>query len=198
MSTALPLNSTSVPSLPTTTLDTRITHTQLPTQTSIPLPNVPLDLSGLFQAPQLMVPLDRSNPTTALGTHIIAQLSSTFSTLYTFDIPPEYADKTCNLIFHVPPASQEWWQPFRMTTPGGMLVSRLEAPATALTNGVNVGASKPVGAVNLLAPGEAHLVSSAPCEAGARVGYRVDALGALELEYFQMSVPPSGLFVTAS
>jgi len=185
-------------SLPTTTLTPPIVTSKLPTPTDISLPNLPVDLSGPFEAPYLMVPIDRAEPDTVLGNRYIAQLDSTHSTLYNFDIPPEYQGKNCNLVFHVPPESQEWWQPWHMTAPGGIVVSQLEAPATKFTSSSNAGASKPVGAVNLLAPGQGHLVSSSPCEAGKKVGYRADALGALDLQYFQLANPPSGLFITVS
>jgi glucan endo-1,3-beta-D-glucosidase len=75
--------------------------------------------------------------------------------------------------------------------------SQLENPATEVTRSGNVGSSRPIGAVSSLETG-GHLVNSAPCEAGKKVGYRADALGALDLQYFQMTSPASGLFMTVS
>ncbi|KAF2710921.1 hypothetical protein K504DRAFT_375993, partial [Pleomassaria siparia CBS 279.74] len=150
------------------------------------------------QPPTLIVPIDRTQPDLVMGNSHIAQLDSTHATLYNFEVPLSYEGETCNLVFFVPPESKDWFQPWHMNTPGGMVVSRLETIATKFSSSSNVGVSRTTGAINLLAPGQGHLVNSAPCEAGETVGYRADALGALDLSYFQLTNPPSGLFMTVS
>jgi glucan endo-1,3-beta-D-glucosidase len=144
-----------------------------------------------------LVPIDWYNVDNIIGNRYIAQISSSHSTLFSFDLPFEYQGKTCNLVFYVPPESDEWWHPWHLSTPGGIMFSQLENPVTALTSSGNVGSSWPVGAVNSLESG-GHLINSAPCEAGKTVGYRADALGSLDLQYFQMTYPASGLFMTVS
>lgn len=185
--------------MPTTAQAPPFIPSELPRPTEISLPNIPIDLSGLYEIPNLLVPIDLSTPGNILGNRYIAQISSTHSTLFDFNIPPEYQGKTCNLVFHVPPESQEWWHPWHLTTPGGIVFSQLEVPATALTSADTVSGSTsgPIGAVNSLESG-AHLVSSAPCEAGKILGYRADAVGATDLQYFQMTSPAAGLFMTVS
>jgi hypothetical protein len=186
-------------SLPTTAATSTSIPSELPKPTEISLPNLPINLSGPYEIPNLLVPIDWSNAGNILGKRYIAQISSTHSTLFNFNIPPEYQGKTCNLVFHVPPESQEWWHPWHLTTPGGIVFSQLEVPATALTSAGTVSSSKsgPIGAVNSLESG-GHLVSSAPCEAGKILGYKADALGATDLQYFQMTSPAAGLFMTVS
>lgn len=174
-----------------------VMQSELPNPTETFMPNIPINLSGPYEIPHLLVPIDRSNGSNIIGNSYIAQISSSFSTLFNFNLPSEFQGKTCNLVFHVPPESQEWWHPWHLSTPGGILFSQLETPATALTSSGTVSNSRPIGSVNSLELG-GHPVSSAPCEAGTTVGYRADALGALDLQYFQMTSPAAGLYMTVS
>lgn len=62
----------------------------------------------------------------------------------------------------------------------------------------HTGALQPIGSVRQLNPGQGNVLSIKPCEAGQTVGYQMDALSGLDLQYFQMVMPPTGLFVTVS
>ena len=84
--------------------------------------------------------------------------------------------------------------PYKLLSPGGFAVSRLDSPAAAPASEARVSKSESVGSVPMVIPG-AFPLSSAPCEAGKTVTYRADALGELNLEFFQMTDPPVGLFV---
>jgi glucan endo-1,3-beta-D-glucosidase len=193
------VSETPMASLPITVPVPTVIPSELPKPIEISPPNILIDLSGLYEIPHLLVPIDLSNAGNIIGNRYVAQISSTHSTLFNFDIPPEYQGKTCNLVFHVPPESQEWWHPWHLTTPGGIIFSKLEVPATAISSSDSVSSSSsgPIGAVNSLESG-GYLVNSAPCEAGKKLGYRADALGATDLQYFQMTSPVAGLFMTVS
>jgi glucan endo-1,3-beta-D-glucosidase len=118
--------------------------------------------------------------------------------LFNFDVHPEYAGKTCNIVFYSPPEPHLWWQHFSLNASGGIKVSRLEQIATNKTSASNVGNSTPVGSVDRISLGQGHHVSSAPCETGKVVGYRVDSHSGLDMSWFQMVTPASGLFMTVS
>lgn len=169
-----------------------ITPEPTPTSTSPP------ELIGPFEAPSLIVPVDKSNPTRVVDNHFIAQLSSTRSTLFNFNIPLGRVGKMCNVVFHLPVENHEWWQPFQLNAPGGISIAQLEQPATVTTTFSTIGNTRPVGSVTQLTQGQRHIISSEPCEAGKTVGYEVDAINGLDLQYFQMVEPASGLFITVS
>jgi len=160
-------------------------------------PNPPA-LTGPFEYPHLIVPIDQSKPTEPIGNQWIARLSPTVSSLVNFDVHEQYAGKACNLVFYLPPEPHQWWQHFALNSPGGINVSRLDQIATDKTTASNAGPSTPVGSVPQLSLGQGHPISSAPCEAGKVVGYRIDSQNGLDMSWFQMVTPASGLFMTVS
>lgn len=132
-----------------------------------------------------------------MGNGFTAQLSSSISTVFVFDIRPEYQGKTCNLVFYVPPTTPSGGlAPYNIKTPGGINVSRLTNHiATPKINANSVGSSTPIGTVPSVQPASEYTIGSAPCDAGRRVGYQVDAIGGFTMDFFQMTSPPLGLFV---
>lgn len=67
--------------------------------------------------------------------------------------------------------------------------------ATPKINANSVGSSTPIGTVPSVQPASEYTIGSAPCDAGRRVGYQVDAIGGFTMDFFQMTSPPLGLFV---
>ena len=62
----------------------------------------PASLSGRFQFPHLIIPVDRDHPNVAQGIEYSAHVSPAISSLFSFDIPPAYRGLTCSLVFHFP------------------------------------------------------------------------------------------------
>lgn len=187
----------------TATTTTALTHPSNSGFQTAPAPSstaksCPANLSGTYEYPHLIVPVDSAAPTTAHGTSYNGQLSSTLSTLFNFDIPASYAGKTCSLVFLLPEKKDLETSDFTLAGAGGIAVSKLAKPAEEGTTYASVPASAgAVGKVESVVPGNAWVVASAACEAGARVGYEVKATGGLELEWFEDWNPsPIGLFVT--
>lgn len=187
----------------TATTTTALTHPSNSGFQTAPAPSstaksCPANLSGTYEYPHLIVPIDSAAPTKAYGTSYNGQLSSTLSTLFNFDIPASYAGKTCSLVFLLPEKKDLETSDFTLSGAGGIAVSKLSAPAEEGTTYESVPESKgEVGGVESVVPGGAWVVASAACEAGARVGYEVKATGGLELEWFEDWNPsPIGLFVT--
>ncbi|KAH7058701.1 ubiquitin 3 binding protein But2 C-terminal domain-containing protein [Macrophomina phaseolina] len=158
----------------------------------------PANLSGTYEYPHLIVPVDSSAPTKAYGTQYNGKVSSTISSLFNFDIPASYAGKTCSLVFLLPNKKDLQTSDFTLTGAGGIAISKLSSPATEQTTFQSVPKSAgKVGEVASVTPGNSWVVSSGACEAGARVGYEVSATGGLQLEWFEDWNPsPIGLFVT--
>jgi glucan endo-1,3-beta-D-glucosidase len=124
-------------------------------------------------------------------------LSSTLSTVFVFNVRPEYQGKLCNLVFFMPPALPlPDLAPVKIRSPGGISVSRISnRVAMQDTSASSVGSSAPVGAVPSIQPANQYAVGSFPCEAGQRVAYQVDSVGGLTMDFFQMTLPPLGLFM---
>jgi glucan endo-1,3-beta-D-glucosidase len=159
--------------------------------------SVPTGLRGSFEAPKLVIPVDKANPTTLVGNGYTAQLSPTFSTIFVFDIRPEYQGKLCNLVFYMPPAFPFTdLSPVKIRSPGGISVSRLSnRVATPAISANSVGSAIPVGAVPSVQFANQYAVTSMPCEAGNQVAYQVDSIRGLSMDFFQMTSPPLGLFM---
>ncbi|KAF2640671.1 glycoside hydrolase [Massarina eburnea CBS 473.64] len=157
------------------------------------------DLTPPFVAPYLIVPIDSSDPSKIIGNAYTGQLSPTRSTLFALDIPPT-PGKTCNLVFMLPtPFDPQYPSPYTLSSPGGIVVSRLSGPNTATTSAATTPESTIVGDVPRVIPGNKFLLENAPCAAGQQVGYRVDSIGGLDLNFFQVSGPAAvGLFMEVS
>lgn len=146
-------------------------------------------LTPPFIAPNLIVPIDSTDPNEVIGNSYTAQVSPTRSTLFVFDVPPSSA-KTCNLVFTVPALfNSAYTAPFQIYSPGGISFSRLDSSASTTVGGTAV------GALPAILPGNKYTIASGPCEAGQRVSYRADSVNGLDMDFFQMTSPALGLFM---
>lgn len=155
-------------------------------------------LSGTYEYPHLMVTVDKNKPDSALGTGYNGTFSSTVSTLYSFDIPPSDAGKTCSLVFLLPNLQDLQTSSYTLSGSGGIDVKGLQSPADEGTTYNNIPAtSGEVGSVPNVASGNSYTIASGPCASGQRIGYEVSATGGLDLNYFQDYNPsPLGLYIT--
>lgn len=155
-------------------------------------------LTPPFVAPNVIVPIDPTNPTKMIGNSYTAQISPTRSTLFVFDMPPS-SPKTCNLVFTVPPAFDPTYiAPMQISSPGGITVSRLVKSSADGLSASSAARSDVVGAVPALQPGNKYTIASAPCGSGQQVTYRADSLDGLDMDFFQMTSPALGLFMEAA
>lgn len=156
----------------------------------LPLPHVPRGIPSPFQAPILIVPFEKANPKKVLAEEYTAQLSPIVSTIFVFNIDPAYQGKTCTLALHVPLAFDfSAFSPLHINAPGGVTVSRVDNAVPMLS------ASGPVGSVASVDFGHDYNIASGPCEGGQRVGYQVDSVGGLTMDFFQLVNPPLGFFL---
>ena len=162
------------------------------------LPACPTNLNGAYEYPHLIIPIDSTKPSTALGTTYNGTVSSTVSSIFNFDIPASDAGKTCSLTFLLPNASQLDTSNYALSGNGGIQFSLLTSPATAGTTYANAPAVQlNVGSIDNVQPGGAYHISSDNCPADTTVGFQMKATGSLSLNYFEdYNLPGVGLFVT--
>jgi len=183
---------TSITTATFTKASTNISSTSSTSSTS------PTELSGSYEYPHLIVPVDDSKPETALGVSYEGVVSPTVSSLFNFDIPASYAGKNCNVVLLFPDGSQQWQPAATFKTPGGITVQQLTTPASTTMTYANVPKGQIVGSVSHLEAGHGYTISTGPCAAGKTLGYRIDSADGLDLQFFQSINPPLGFFITVS
>ncbi|KAI4174427.1 MAG: hypothetical protein LQ343_002364 [Gyalolechia ehrenbergii] len=180
--------------------NTLATVTTAPTHPSpsSPAGSCPADLSGDFEFPHLIVPVDQSHPDTAANTGFNGHFSPTISTIFNFDFPYSFEGRTCSLVFLFPQRESLQTSNYTLSGTGGIDVTRLLAPADESTTYNNQPAlNTTVGSIPGLQAGNSYTIGSGDCFAGTRIGYKVSATGSLDLDYFQDYNPaPIGLYIT--
>lgn len=157
----------------------------------------PANLSGQYEYPHLIVPVDKTQPTKAGGTSYNGVISSTVSSIFNFDIPASDAGKTCSLVFLLPNKDQLQTSDYTLSGTGGIQVSQLKSPATESTSFSTVPAVESDLGSTSIAAGNSYVISTFSCPAGQRVGYEFSATGSLDLEYFQDYNPSAlGAYIT--
>ena len=177
---------------------TLITHTTaLPAASGGPS-GYPARLSGQYEYPHLIVPISKDTPYTAQGTSYNGTISPSTSSIFNFDIPTEDSGKTCSLVFFLPSHDKLTTSAFDLSGSGGFDVALLKSPATEQTTYRSVpDPVEDLGGPSSVSPGNEYVISSAPCQAGSRQGYKVSATGSFDLNYFQDNNPsPIGLYIT--
>ncbi|KAI4187532.1 MAG: hypothetical protein L6R41_002750 [Letrouitia leprolyta] len=179
------------------------TFATVTTTPSHPAPSSPAgscsaDLSGDFEFPHLIVPVDKNQPDTPLNTGFNGHFSPTVSTIFNFDFPPSYVGRTCSLIFLFPQRESLQTSNYTISGTGGIQVDRLLAPADSATTYNNQpGVNATVDAVPELQAGNSYVLGSGNCFVNRRIGYKVSATGSLDLNYFQDFNPEAiGLYVS--
>ena len=158
----------------------------------------PASLSGQYEYPHLIVPIDKDNPGTAQGPSFNGTFSPSISSIFNFDYPGEYSGKTCTLVFLLPTQDKLTSSAFSLAGSGGLNFELLKDPASELTTYNNAPPLRTsLGGLPSISPGNEYVIASAPCPAGSRRGVKVSATGDLNLNYFQDYDPsPIGLFST--
>ncbi|KAI4193130.1 MAG: hypothetical protein LQ350_008464 [Teloschistes chrysophthalmus] len=158
----------------------------------------PTDLSGAFEYPHLIIPVDKSHPDTAAGTSYNGIVSPTVSSIFNFDYPSSLEGHFCSLVFLFPTRDALQTSNYTLSGTGGLSFARLVGPAVADTTFNNQPAvNVTVGSVPDLQPGNNYVIASGGCFGGQRVAYEVSATGSLDLNYFQDYNPePIGVYIT--
>ena len=166
---------------------------------NLSVPSFPSGLPEPYEAPHLIISIDKANPAYAGGNGYSAQLSPTFSTIFVYDVDFSHVGKMCTLAFYVPSlVDSSDFTPLKISALGGISVSRLSNQVSTEISPRDVRSSDPIGSVTSVLPGHQYNFPSVSCEAGQEVGYQVDSLFGLTMNWFQMTNPPIGLFMLVS
>lgn len=156
----------------------------------------PADLNGNYQYPHLIIPVDSSSPNTAAGTSYNGKVSSHTCSIFNFDIPQSYSNKTCSVVFLLPQQKDLETSSFTVSGNGQCSFTLLKSAADQKASWSNQPAKQSdLGSYNV-SPGNSYTVATGPCAAGQTVSYEMCAGGDFSLEYFQDYNPsPIGLYV---
>ncbi|KAL4974835.1 ubiquitin 3 binding protein But2 C-terminal domain-containing protein, partial [Aspergillus desertorum] len=170
---------------------------QTPSQPQPSGGSCPTDLSGNYEFPHLIIPIDSSSPDEAYGTQFNGTVTPTVSTIFNFDIPATDAGKTCSLVFLFPRQEDLETSAFSFSGDGTIQFSAVETPATQSSTYNNAPQiSQSLGQFTV-SPGNSYIVSSFECPAGETVGYEMSTAGSTNLDFFEDYNPsPIGLFIT--
>ncbi|KAJ5301004.1 uncharacterized protein N7443_006006 [Penicillium atrosanguineum] len=153
--------------------------------------------SGNYQYPHLIIPVDSSSPDTAAGTSYNGTVSSTISTIFNFDIPSSYSDKTCSLVFLFPKKADLETSSYSFSGDGKIDVSKLSSVATESTDYSNApSVAQDLGDITI-SPGNSYVLSTFACPSGEAIAYEMKNAGSTNLNFFEDWNPsPLGLFIT--
>lgn len=183
-----------------TTLATITTTTVLPAASAsgTSASGCPASLSGTYEYPHLIVPVNKDSPTTAGGDSYNGTFSSTVSSIFNFDIPETDSGKTCSLVFLLPTQDELVTSAFSLSGSGGLDFAQLKSPATEQTSYSTIPAvDSDLGGPASVTPGDEYVIASGPCAGGETVSYEVSATGSLALNYFQdSSAAAIGFYIT--
>jgi hypothetical protein len=186
---------------PTTTATTP-GSTATASSTATATASCPSNLAGGdFASPEIIVPVDSENPTTAYGRQPNATITPSNSSLYNFDL--SYTG-TCALLFLFPFSSSlsDSGYPYlfsgieeEVEENGGLNFTLLASPISDQTTFDTVpNVSNDYGKTEIL-PGNNYTIAQFPCEEGY-TAFKVASDGNVDLIYSQDSEPsPLGLYV---
>ncbi|KAL4922549.1 ubiquitin 3 binding protein But2 C-terminal domain-containing protein [Aspergillus aurantiobrunneus] len=157
----------------------------------------PTDLSGNYEFPHLIIPVDSSSPDDAPGTSFNGTVSSTISTIFNFDIPASDAGKTCSLVFLFPKQEDLETSSFSFSGDGKVQFASLESPADQGTSYNNAPSVNQNYGDFTVCPGNSYAIHSFECPAGETVAYQMTNAGSTDLDFFEDYNPsPLGLYIT--
>ncbi|RHZ60094.1 putative GPI anchored cell wall protein [Aspergillus thermomutatus] len=157
----------------------------------------PTNLSGQYEFPHLIIPVDSSSPSKAPGTSFNGTVSSTVSSIFNFDIPSSDAGKTCSLVFLFPKKEDLETSSYSFSGDGKIDFAMLESAATSKTSYSNAPKVKQDYGVTTVSPGNSYLISTFQCPAGQAVSFEMKNAGSTNLNFFEDYNPsPLGLYIT--
>ncbi|KKA22861.1 GPI anchored cell wall protein [Rasamsonia emersonii CBS 393.64] len=178
------------------------TPTETHASTSTPQPSAsssgcPTNLSGTYEYPHLIVPIDSSAPSKAYGTSYNGTVTSTVSSIFNFDIPASDSGKQCSLVFLFPEKKDLETSSYSFSGNGAIDFAQLQSPATQSTTYSNAPAVKTDYGVTTVSPGNSYRIATFSCPAGETVAFEMKNAGTTNLNFFEDYNPsPLGLYIT--
>ncbi|KAF2836999.1 hypothetical protein M501DRAFT_213428 [Patellaria atrata CBS 101060] len=153
-------------------------------------------LTGLWEFPHLIVPVDSSAPDKSYGTSYFGTIGGTFNTIMNFDVKKEYSGKTCSLVFLLPEKKYLTTSDYAMSGPGNIRFAACDAVEEDVTWNSAPSINKDFG-VFTFTPGTSKLIATFPCPAGKSIGVEMKGCDNTSLSWFQDYNPaPIGAYIT--
>lgn len=160
-------------------------------------PTCPIDLSGNYESPHLIIPVDSSQANAALGSSYNGTITKTVNSIYNFDILEFTRGKTCSLVFLFPKQSQLETSSYTFSGRGGIDFRLLSSIATTLTTYNSSPLVKTDYGVVKVAPGTSNNIATFACPTDTTISFELSASENTTLTYFQKQGPsPIGLYIT--
>jgi len=180
--------------------NTQPAESQKPTGTK-PAPSqgaCPAALTGAYETPHLIVPVNSAQPDKAYGTQYNATVSPEECTIFNFDIPSSYSGKQCSTVFLFPEQSQLETSAYTFSGSGELVFSELSKVADQQTTWNTCPSKKSELGSVAIKPGNSYTVASGSCAAGTTQSIEVCSSNGLSLEFFEDYNPsPLGLYITS-
>lgn len=158
----------------------------------------PAALTGAYEYPHLIVPVNSKQPDKAYGTQYNATISPEECTIFNFDIPSSYSGKTCSAVFLFPEQSQLETSAYTFSGSGELVFSELSKVADQQTTWNNCPSKKSELGSVAIKSGNSYTISSGSCAAGTTQSIEVCSANGLSLEFFEDYNPsPLGLYITS-
>ncbi|KAI5275073.1 hypothetical protein E4T47_01984 [Aureobasidium subglaciale] len=142
----------------------------------------PTALTGAYQTPHAIIPINKDQPSTSYGTQYNAYVSSSNNTIFNFDIPSSYSGKHCSVIFLFPEKSDLETSDFTMSGSGGMKFDQLVSPAPLTVSYSSCPAvSSNMGTIASVTPGNSYMVATGACQPGTTMSILASGTGGMSL-----------------
>jgi len=153
--------------------------------------------TGNFEFPHLIVSIDSQSPNKAHSTSFNAEVTSSISSIFNFDIPRADSGKTCSLVFLFPEKANLETSDFAFSGDGKIEIAQLSGAASKSTTFNNApSVSHDLGEFTV-SPGHSYAIESFSCPAGEAIAFEVKNSGSTDLKFLQDFNPsPLGLFIT--
>ena len=145
----------------------------------------PAALSGAYEYPHLIIPVDSKQPDKAFGTQYNGTVSNTVSSLFNFDIPSSDSGKTCSLVFLFPEQKNLETSSFDFSGAGGIDFAMLKGPASSSTTYNNKPGVATDYGVTKVAPGTSSVIATFPCPGNSAIGFSLSASDNTQLSFFE-------------
>ncbi|KAK8126928.1 uncharacterized protein PG998_002687 [Apiospora kogelbergensis] len=145
---------------------------------SAPPPSYPLT------TPNLIIPVDSTQPSKKAGTSFNGQVSSSISSVFNFDIPASLKGKMCTVKFLFPTKDTLETSSFSFSGSGGLDFSKLSKGVDQSTSFASLPSGSSLGS-QTVKPGNAYTVGSFPCPAGDAVAIKMSGSGSTSLTFFE-------------
>ncbi|OJD36808.1 gpi anchored cell wall protein [Diplodia corticola] len=155
----------------------------------------PDELSGDWQFPHLIIPVDADKPDFAPGTSLFGTVSNSTKSYFNFDIPSEYEGKTCTVKFLFPQQEQLETSSFELKGSGKVMVGWTKEVSNSTS--FKIAPKCPKQVTGTFSPGHSYQLGEAECEPGV-MGFVIQGASDTYFRWFQDFNPcPIGLYLTA-